>query len=506
MIGRRRGGTGDGAPGAAGPRGATIFYGTTSPPNPMQGDIWINTAGGGKYLYRRGTTHWTYEGSITGSAGEAGADGTDGNRIFFYDEVEDDGPVPAQTPNSNVGDLAVDTSGWRVWRKTSATTWGYQGSIQGSQGVAGKDGSSTKHLTFRVARGTSAAASGPTPILATAGTAAETLPLTGGQAIVLDPLKDYLVTLYIGGSPDRYASAGAGLRLRYYRRASESSNYIEGTLGDPDDSTGELTTATYTSRYAMSIKIPKSVIAAYNKYAIYIQQFGDAGQHYYPSGTLVIAETSPPSGVAGPIGPQGPAGDQGPAGPRGAQGPVGAKGPTGDAGADGSAYAEANMGYSNSARIDAANASNAYRDDLFNLLDATADYIDTTTFGRNATRKNFTVKKNGRYEIDAILAGHVLGSRTENVLGTADAELILHIRSTTGASTTPMQVFAPVGKIGTTTTNASGITLRLTAVVDLRANEEFGVLLTLPQTTNNPYPHFRIEPTRLRVRARKIPT
>ena len=287
MIGRRRGGGGGGEAGAAGPRGATIFYGTTSPPNPMQGDIWINTAGGGKYLYRRGPTHWTYEGPITGEAGEAGADGNDGNRIFFYDEVEDDGPVPAQTPNSNVGDLAVDTSGWRVWRKTSATTWGYQGSIQGSQGTAGKDGSSTKFNTYRIARGTSSATSGPTPILATAGSATETIPLTGGAAIVLDPTKDYFITLHVGGSPSNYASSGSGLRLRYYRRVRATNAYSEGTLGDPDDATTRVETATYTSRYTATVKIPKETLAQYNKYAIYIQQFGDAGAHYYPSGTLI---------------------------------------------------------------------------------------------------------------------------------------------------------------------------------------------------------------------------
>ena len=55
------------------------------------------------------------------------------------------------------------------------------------------------------------------PVLATAGSATESIPLTGGTAIVLDPTKDYFITLHVGGSPSNYASAGAGLRLRYYR-------------------------------------------------------------------------------------------------------------------------------------------------------------------------------------------------------------------------------------------------------------------------------------------------
>ena len=70
--------------GRQGPRGATIFYGTTSPPNPMQGGH-LDKHGRRRQVPYTGAAQRTgpTRGPITGEAGEAGAAGADGNRIFF---------------------------------------------------------------------------------------------------------------------------------------------------------------------------------------------------------------------------------------------------------------------------------------------------------------------------------------------------------------------------------------------------------------------------------------
>ena len=131
-------------------------------------------------------------------------------------------------------------------------------------------------------------------------------------------------------------------------------------------------------------------------------------------------------------------------------------------------------------------------------------YIDTANFQRNNSQKRWKAKTLGRYEVDVILAGHLLGTALENIFGGLDITMDLNQYSH-NTTTTPMQVFALVGKIGTTTLQATGLTLRLTAILEMRANDEFDVTITLPTTTSNSSTKFRIEPKRLRVRARKVP-
>ena len=183
---------------------------------------------------------------------------------------------------------------------------------------------------------------------------------------------------------------------------------------------------------------------------------------------------------------------------------AGDKGPTGDAGADGadgSAYAEANVEFRNTNRTDIGSGRNQTTTNLTREL-GRAKYMDATTFELDEANYRIKVKKAGRYEITALMNFHAIGTAEATVA--LAASLSLNIHPATGPTSTPMDAYGPIAKINTTTTNTPGVSIYLSAVVDLLANDSFYVSFTKPNTGGSST--ARTEPGRVAVRARKVPT
>jgi len=114
-----------------------------------QYDAFINTNGGDKVYWTRGTTVWSNSGSIigadgatgatgaTGNTGATGAAGSNGSNGADGATITADANVPT---GGNNGDLHIRTTTYDLYEK-AAGVWGIIGNVQGATGAAGAAGS-----------------------------------------------------------------------------------------------------------------------------------------------------------------------------------------------------------------------------------------------------------------------------------------------------------------------------------------------------------------------------
>ena len=151
----------DGQDGDPGERGSKIEFVTQAPSDTegrLEGDMAINTVDWKVFAFKEGA--WAEQGTIKGADGAKGADGKDGAKGDPGEPGEDgqdgtngkDGApgqrgskiefvaeAPSETDGYLEGDMAVNTTDWKVYAFESGS-WAEKGTIKGADGAQGTTG------------------------------------------------------------------------------------------------------------------------------------------------------------------------------------------------------------------------------------------------------------------------------------------------------------------------------------------------------------------------------